>query len=418
MNNAKQRARSPRPWALDRDLAEIRREFPILSRCVYLISNSLGAMPRSARTRLLEFISLWEREGVTAWQKEWWNLGLGVGDRVAKLIGAKAGQVTMMTNATQAHWVALSTQFRQSARVRRRRVVMSDQDFPSILYAVEAVSRVMGWQTVVVSAGRAGVEPEPFLRAIDDRTLWVATSHVHFKSSAVQDIAKICRRARSQGAISLIDGYHAPGVIPVDVKALGADFYVGGCLKWLCGGPGSAFLYVRPGLAAADKPLLTGWAGHRRPFLFARRMEYAERNRGFQSGTPAVPSLYAAQAGLDIIGRIGLPQIRRKSLELTGRIMDLAEERGWPLLTPREDSRRGGHVALHVPHAFQFKQALEAKGIKLDYRKGARGECDLLRVGPHFYNKGEEIDALFHELDRLLSSGIYKKYPSSITSVT
>ena len=413
------RRKGSRPsWALDRDLAEVRREFPILSRCIYLISNSLGAMPRSARSRIQEFISLWDREGVTAWQKEWWNLGMDVGDRVAMLIGAQASQVTMMTNATQAHWVALSTQFRRSARGRRRKVVMSDQDFPSSLYALEAVSRAMGWQTVVVSAGRAGGDPEPLLRQIDDRTLWVATSHVHFKTSAVQDVAQVCRRARSQGALTLIDGYHAPGVVPVDVKELGADFYVGGCLKWLCGGPGTAFLYVRPGLSATDKPLLTGWAGHRRPFLFAPRMEYAEKSRGFQSGTPAVPSLYAAQAGLDIIRWLGLPQIRRKSLKLTGRIMDLAEERGWPLLTPREASRRGGHVAFHVPHAFPLKLALEAKGIKLDYRKGEKGELDLLRVGPHFYNTAEEIDVLFRELDRLLSSGAYKKYPSSTSSVT
>jgi kynureninase len=295
---------------------------------------------------------------------------------------------------------------------------MSDQDFPSSLYAVEAIGRAMGWQTVIVSAGSAGADPEPLLREIDDRTLWVATSHVHFKTSAIQDIAHICRRARGQGAMSLIDGYHAPGVIPLDVKELGADFYVGGCLKWLCGGPGTAFLYVRPGLAASHKPLLTGWAGHRRPFNFSPRMEYAEKSRGFQSGTPAVPSLYAAQAGLDIIRRVGLPQIRRKSLKLTGRILDLAEERGWPPLTPRQDGRRGGHVAFHVPHAFQLKQALEAKGIKLDYRRGGKGELDLLRVGPHFYNSAEEVGVLFCELDRLLSSGDYKRFPSSAFSVT
>jgi kynureninase len=405
-------------WLLDRDLAKVRQEFPVVDRCVYLISNSLGAMPRSVRFRLQQFMSLWEKEGVTAWKKEWWDLGLRVGNRLAKLIGAPAGQVTMMNNATQAHWVALSTQFLPPAGSRRDKVVMSDQDFPSCLYAVEAICRAMGWRPVIVPGGKAGQDPERILREIDDKTLFVATSHVHFKTSAIQDVRVICRRARSLGALTLIDGYHAPGVVPVDVKEMGADFYVGGCLKWLCGGPGTAFLYVRPGTASAAEPLLTGWAAHRRPFLFSPKMEYAGRGTRFQSGTPAVPCLYAAQAGLEIIERIGLPQIRHKSLTLTGRIMALAEERGFPLLTPREGSRRGGHVAFHVPRAFQIKQALEAKGIKLDFRKGGKGEPDLLRVGPHFYNREEEVEVLFREMDRLRSSGAYKKFSYAIRSVT
>ncbi len=410
--------RSAAVWILDRDLARVRREFPVVGRCVYLISNSLGAMPQRARQGLERFLSLWDREGVTAWQKEWWDLGLRVGDKVAKLIGAGPGQVTMMTHATQAHWVALSTRFLCPARSRRRKIVLSDQDFPSSLYAVESVCRMMNWEPVVVSGQGSGLDPEPLLRAMDERTLFVATSHVHFKTSAVQDIGAICRRARAVGALSLIDGYHAPGAIPVNMKKLEADFYIGGCLKWLCGGPGAAFLFVRPEIAAVEKPLLTGWAGHRRPFLFNQRMEYADKSRRFQSGTPAVPSLYAAQAGLEIIEEIGLAQIRRKSLRLTGQIMARAEERRFPLLTPREDSRRGGHVSFHIPHAFQLKQALEAQGIKLDYRKGRAEEADLLRAGPHFYNKEEEVEILFRKLDRLLSSGTYKKYSSSVRSVT
>jgi kynureninase len=405
-------------WNLDRNLASIRREFPVVGRCVYLISNSLGAMPRKARQGLERFLSLWDREGVTAWQKEWWDLGRRVGDKVARLIGAGPGQVTMMTHATQAHWVALSTRFLWPARSRRRRVVLSGEDFPSSLYVVESVCRMMNWEPVVVSGASSGLDAEPLLRAIDDRTLFVATSHVHFKTSTVQNIGAICRRARAVGALSLIDGYHAPGAIPVNVKKLDADFYIGGCLKWLCGGPGAAFLFVRPEIAAVARPVLTGWAAHRQPFLFHLKMDYANKSRRFQSGTPAVPSLYAAQAGLDIIKEIGLAQIRRKSLRLTEQIIVRAEERRFPLLTPREHSRRGGHVAFHIPHAFQIKQALEAQGIKVDYRKGKAGEADLLRAGPHFYNKEEEVDVLFREMDRLLSSGAYKKYPFSFRSVT
>ncbi len=403
---------------LDRDLTRIRKAFPVLERGVYLISNSLGAVPITARAALLDYYEIWAREGVKAWEKTWWDLGIQVGDRVAKIIGARPGTVTMMTNATQAHWTALSTRFLPEATGSRRKVVLSDQDFPSMIYAVQEISRALNWEPVIVPGRGAAFDIGPLLEAIDDRTLFVATSHVHYKTACIQDIREICVRARRHGALSLIDGYHAPGVIPVDVQGLGADFYVGGCLKWLCGGPGTAFLYVRPETSTRARPALTGWAAHRAPFLFNLRMAFAEKSRGFQSGSPPVPCLYTARAGLDMISRVGLREIRAKSLRLTGLLISRAEERGYPLLTPRGENRRAGHVAFHVPHGLAVKLALDERGVMTDFRKGGYGEVDVLRVGPHFYNSEDEVEVLFRELDRILSGGAHKKFLRSRVSVS
>ncbi len=394
----------------DRDARKIREEFPILRRFVYLISNSLGAVPKTARNELEEFYGLWKEEGVRAWEKAWWNLGLDVGNLVARLLGAPAGTVIMTTNATQAHWVALSTCFGKRGSGRRNKVILSDQDFPSILYAAEGICRAMGWNAVFVPSRTGAFDPEPLLEAIDERTLFVATSHVHYKTAFLQDVEEICRRARRKGALSLIDGYHAPGVVPVDVRRMGADFYVGGCLKWLCGGPGTAFLYVRPETALRFRPVLRGWAGHRDPFRFGLKFEGAEGSRGFQSGTPPVPCLYTARAGLRILRGIGPAAIRARSLGLTQLIITRARERGFPLLTPAEKDRRGGHVAFHVPHTLAVKLALEARNILTDFRKGERGEPDVLRIGPHVYNTDEEIEVLFYGLDEILSKGAYRPF--------
>jgi kynureninase len=220
------------------------------------------------------------------------------------------------------------------------------------------------------------------------------------------------------GALTLIDGYHAPGIIPVNVKQLGVDFYIGGCLKWLCGGPGNAFLYVRPELSENLQPQLTGWFAHREPFLFAQEMEYARGGQKFMSGTPPVPCLYTARAGLDIIKKIGIPGIRDKSLSLTELIIKKAKERGYRLFTPEENNLRGGSVSISLPHAFPVKQALEKRDVKVDFRKGDDKEPDVIRVGPHFYTKAEEIDILFREIDAIYDSGEFKKFPEEIKHVT
>ncbi len=405
-------------WSLDRDLASIRKEFPILDRCIYLISNSLGAAPRKALETLNQFYQLWAEEGIGAWEQKWWELGRQVGNEISSLLGAAEDELTMFPNATQAHWVVLSTKFFPKDR-RRNKIIMTSLDFPSEIYAITEIAKFMGWELEIVpSQGQAGIEVDEILEKIDESTLFVATSHVYYKSAYIQDIAAISARARQLGALTLVDGYHGPGTLPVDVKKLDVDFYVGGCLKWLCGGPGNAFLYVRPELASSLHPRLTGWIAHRKPFLFGPKMEYAKGSYRFLAGTPPIPSLYAALPGLKIIKKIGISQIRKKSLRQTALIIRKVKERGFRLFSPEEDGLRGGAISISLPHAFSIKQALVKRGVKVDFRKGLEKEWDVIRVAPHFYTKDEEIEALFEEIDEILRKEEFKRYSSKIKDVT
>ncbi len=405
-------------WDLEKDLTLIRREFPILERCVYLISNSLGAVPREAQKSLEHFYEMWAEEGVSAWEKEWLELSRKVGNQVASLIGAGEDEVTIMPHATACHWVALSTKF--SAKTKKRnKIIITDHDFPSSIYAISKISEFMGWKLETVkSKGRPGIEVGEISKRIDEKTLFVVTSHVYFKSAYIQDIRQIAFSARRVGALTLIDGYHAPGIIPVDVKELDVDFYIGGCLKWLCGGPGNAFLYVKPELSKELKPRLTGWFAHENPFLFIQKMEYTQGSYRFMSGTPPIPCLYAAQPGLEIIRKIGISNIRKKSLSLTESIIKKAKQRKFQIFTPEEDSLRAGAVSMGLSHALAVEQALEQRGVKVDFRKGEAEESDVIRVGPHFYNTKEEIEILFREIDAIFSSGELKKFPQDFKKAT
>jgi kynureninase len=405
-------------WSLWKNLDRIRKEFPILEKCVYLISNSLGAVPSRVRDALDRFYSIWAEEGVVAWEKEWWLLSQNVGNKVASVIGAEEDSVAMMTNATLCHWVALSTQFATKKR-KRNKVIMTDHDFPSVIYAISKICSFMDWELdVVPSHGKSGIELGEILKRVDDKTLFVATSHVYFKSAYVQDVARIAQYASSKGALTLIDGYHAPGTVPVDVKELGVDFYIGGCLKWLCGGPGNAFLYIRPELRENLEPLLTGWLAHKTPFSFSRDMEYTEGAYKLMSGTPPISCLYTATGGLDIIQKIGIESIRQKSIKQTRMLIAKASERGFPIYTPVEDKKRGGAVSISLPYAQQVKQALIQNKVKVDFRKGMDEEPDVIRVGPHFYTKDEELELLFEHIDRILASGEYKKFAGKSELVT
>jgi kynureninase len=403
---------------LKKDLLKIRDRFPILKRYVYLISNSLGAVPSQVADDLLDFFRLWAERGVNAWEEKWWEMSRHTGNELAAFLGAKNDEITMMPNATIAHWVALSTCFK-TRKAKRNKIVMTDHDFPSSIYAVSEIAKGMGWTVdIIESQGDFGIETEEMLRRIDDTTLFVATSHVYFKSGYIQKIVPIIEKAHRMGALTLIDGYHAPGTIPVHLSNLGVDFYVGGCLKWLCGGPGNAFLYVKKDLSIKTSPRLTGWFAHQAPFSFTESMEWSSGAHRFMSGTPSIPSLYTVSAGLNIIKNIGIEQIREKSMKQTSSIIDLARQREFPLFSPLEDEKRGGAVSLILPFGYQIKQALEKHGVIVDFRKGKSREPDTIRVGPHFYTEDSEIDALFSALDEIYSRQEYKKYPEDIKTVT
>jgi kynureninase len=393
-------------------LLRFRSEFPILERTNYLVSNSLGAMPRAVPDRLAEYVDAWADLGVRAWmQGGWWELPGAVGDEIAPLIGAGRGEVVMLPNVTWGQGTILSA-------VRytppRNRIVMTALDFPSVRYVYERLATRLGAEIVVIpSDDGITIDTARVLAAIDERTALVAISYVLFKSAYVMDVDAVCRHAHAMGALVSLDAFHAVGVLPVDVVASGTDFLTGGVLKWLCGGPGGCFLYANPQTTAHLEPALTGWFAHERPFEFAPEMEYTSSAYRWLGGTSVVPALYAAIEGPRIVGRAGVAAIRQKSMRQTARLIELADARGYRVHAPRDPQRRGGTVAIDVPHANEVAQCLLARDILVDFRPGAG-----IRVAPHFYTRDDELESAVAAMDEALESGAWEQYASRDSVVT
>jgi len=379
-----------------------REEFPILAHTVYMISNSLGAMPRGVYDKLREYAETWARRGVRAWAEGWWELPVTVGNQIAGIIGADPGTVSMHQNVTLASAVILSCLDFQG---RRNKVVMTAMDFPSVLYLHQKFLPPQARLVIVPSEDGIGISSEKLLEAIDEETWLVATSHVLFKTAYIQDVQAIVARAHAVGALVAIDGYQAVGTLPVDVKALGVDFYVGGCVKWLCGGAGGGYLYVRPDLAAQLEPRLTGWMAHPRAFAFETEMAYRTDGFRFLNGTPSVPALYAVQPGLAIIAQVGVEAIRAKSVRQTTRLIELAQERGFRVSASSDAARRGGTVAIDVPYGYEVSRELIRREFLVDYRPQAG-----IRISPHFYSTDEEIELTIREIDEILRTKAYERH--------
>jgi kynureninase len=375
------------------DLLAYRDRYPILRDTVYLINHSLAAMPAAAEGRLLEYARMWRERGIRAWGEGWWEMPLTVGDQIGRIIGAPPGSVVMHQNVTVAEQVVLSC-FRQPGS--RNRIVYEEANFPSVRYLYEAQPDL---EVVAVEDDRAIVE------AIDERTLLVPISHVLFKNAEIQDIEPIIRRAHEVGAHVVLDCYQSAGVVPFDVTDLGVDFAVGGSVKWLCGGPGAGWLYVRPDLAERLEPTFVGWQGHARPFAFEPELEYAPGVRRFLTGTPNVPALYAATAGYDVIEEVGVDRIRERSLALTSLLIDLLDAAGFEVASPRDPARRGGTVLVRTPDDAAVHRELGERSIICDFRPGAG-----IRLGPHFYNSEDELRHTVSELTDIVTGGTYERH--------
>ena len=392
-------------------LLRFRDRFPILSRSTYLVSNSLGAMPSTTADRLGEYAESWNTLGVKAWADRWWQLPIEVGNIVAPLMGAAPGTVAMVPTVSQAQAMIVSA---LTYTPDRDEIVMTALDFPSVRYVTDELAPKLGARvTVVPSDDGLGIDAQRVVDAITPRTTLVAISHVLFKSAYIMDVAPIIAKAHAVGALVALDAYHAVGVIPVNVSTLGADFYMGGVLKWLCGGPGGCFLWVSPEQSALLRPALTGWQAHRRPFAFEPVLDPAEGAWRWLGGTPTVPALYAALDGPAIIAEAGMEAIRAKSQRQTTRLIALADERGFTVHAPREAHRRGGTVAFDVPQGPAVAQALLSRDIVIDYRPGAG-----IRVAPHFYTTDEELEAAVAVLDDILATRSWEAFAASRPVVT
>ncbi len=391
------------------DLERWRDEFPILSRSVYMISNSLGAMPRRTEQHLAEYAETWATRGVRAWEERWWEMPVEVGNKIGRIIGAPPGTVSMHENVTSAHMVALSCVRPEGPR---RRLVCAAMDFPSMIYLYRA-QQAAGFELhVVPSEDDLTIRTDRMLDAIDEATAVVAVSHVLFRTSYVMDVAAIAARARAVGAILIADLYQSAGVVPVDVVALGVDFAAGGCLKWLCGGPGTAFLYTRPGLLKEARPSFTGWLSHQAPFAFdTGATEPRADAMRMMNGTPSIPAYYAAVAGLDIINDVGVEQIREKSQRMTARLLELVDRHGFQSATPRDPARLAGTVAVDVPEARAVSRTLKARDFVVDYRPPVG-----IRISPHFYNTFDEIERIMAEIASIVERRDYTEATGSLVT--
>jgi kynureninase len=376
------------------ELTAYRDRFPILAETTYLINHSLGAMPAAAEQRLAEYAHAWKTRGIRAWGEGWWTMPLTVGDQVGRIIGAPPGTTVMHQNVAVAEAIVLSC-FRPVDPARNR-VVYEEGNFPSVRYLYQAQPDL---EVTVVPEG------ESVAAAIDDRTLLVPITHVLFRTAEIQDIATIVAHAHEAGAYVVLDAYQSAGILPVDVAGLGVDFAVGGSVKWLCGGPGNGWLYVRADLHDEFKPTMLGWQAHSRPFAFEPELDYADGVARFLTGTPNVPALYAATPGYDLIEEIGIERIRENSIRQTELLIGLLDEAGFDVRSPRDPARRGGTVTVAVPEFEAVHKELDERGIICDFRPEIG-----LRLGPHFFTTDDELRHAVEQIAEIVSTGSYERH--------
>jgi kynureninase len=389
-------------------LLKWRAEFPILERTTYMISNSLGAMPRGVYDSMRAYADSWAERGVRAWEEGWWEMAVSVGDKIAPLIGAGPGEISLHQNVTLTQAVISSCFDFQGPR---NKIVMVDLEFPSIQYFYYEQRRRGARVEVVPASDPIRIDLERLLAAIDETTLLVPISLVLFRSSYIVDARAIIERAHRVGAQVILDAFQAAGTIPLNVRSLGVDFAVGGVLKWLCGGPGVAYLYVREDLRAKLSPSLTGWIAHRRPFAFETgAIDAREDSFRYLNGTPHIPALFACQPGLGILNQVGTHAIREKSIRMTARLIEGAKSRGWKVNTPENPAERAGTVSVECPHAYEVCQELLAREILVDYRPKAG-----VRISPHFYNREEECDFTIAQMEEILKTGAWEKHAAAVT---
>ena len=378
------------------ELLRYRAEFPILDRTTYLISNSLGAMPRGVFDSMLAYTGTWAERGVRAWEEKWWMLAAEVGDEIGALMNAPAGTVSCHQNVTTTQAIIASC---LDFSGKRNKVVYSDLNFPSVMYFWNA-QRERGARVEMVPTDGIHVDTSRMLAAIDDQTLIVPISHVIFRSAYINDAKAIIDRAHQVGALVLLDTFQSLGTVPVDVQALNVDFTCGGVLKWLCGGPGTAYLYVRPDLATKLEPKFTGWIANENPFAFqVGPQKYSSGQYKFMNGTQNIPALYAARPGLNIVREVGIDKIRAKSKRQVARLIEMADQHGWKVNTPRDPERRGGTVSIDMPHAQEVCAELIKRDILVDFRPKAG-----VRISPHFYTDDQELDVAIEAVEEILSS--------------
>jgi len=361
------------------ELEAWRTEFPILQTRTYLNSCSLGALSRRSMGYLGEYQALWNTMGASAWYELWMGRIGNLRSRVAEFWNARETEVAFSPSVS----AALSSIASAVDYGKRNRVVVAELDFPTLVY--QWLARPEVEVVVVPSDDGIGIPPERWAEYVDERTAIVATSHVFYGTGYIQDLAPIAKAAHDAGALFLVDGYQAVGQVPVDPRASGADVYVGGPLKWLLGGPGLAFLWVREERIPELVPTVVSWFGAEDQFSFRTDAFEPRGDAGrFALGTPAVPTVYTALGGMEIILEVGMERVRERIDALTEDLVGRLRGAGHELKISDRRDRRSGIVMVRVEDSAASVAALAEKGIVVDKRG------PYVRVSPHFYNTVEE----------------------------
>jgi selenocysteine lyase/cysteine desulfurase len=327
----------------------------------------------------VEFLDIWQTRGAAAWYDVWWEALADLRARYARIVNAArgGGEIALAPSIS----VALSAVAESIDYRRRPKVVVTSLDFPTVAYQWLAKGREGVELVVVESPDQIGVPVDAIARVIDERTALVVTSHVYFTSGAIQDIKRVAAAAHEHGALCLIDAYQSVGQIPVDVQDAGVDALVAGGLKWLLGGPGIVFLYVREAVARQLQPAIAGWFGQRDQFTFdPRAVTFHDDARRFELGTPALPSIYAQLGGLEYIEEIGIPAIRAATAALTEDLIERARAAGLRPKVAADAQQRSAIVMIPMPDPAGAVRHLAAGGIIADSRPGH------VRLSPFFYN--------------------------------
>jgi kynureninase len=371
------------------DWANWRGEFPILSRKTYLNSCSLGALSHRAEARIRQFHEDWHNYGASAWYEIWLGRIAELRGRVAAMLGAGEAELAI-THSTS---TALSSVASAIDYSKRNKVVVAELDFPTLPYqwlirpGVEVV--------YVPSDDGATVRPERFAEYVDDRTAFVATSHVFYATGAIQNLQAIGDIAHRHGALFLVDAYQGIGQVPINLSETNIDIYVAGPLKWMLGGPGLAYLYVRPDLIKQLKPQIAGWFGARDQFAFdAQHFEFRDDARRFELGTPALHMVHSALGGQEIIDEVTVPRIRERNAYLSEMLIEKARAAGFRIRGAATPEERSAIVMIAMDDPKAAVDYLADQNIIIDYRPGH------VRVSPHFYNLESELDLVLEELVR------------------
>jgi kynureninase len=415
---------APAPVVEEAALLARRAEFPILAKSTYLISHSLGAMHRGVFDSMQQYATMWATRGIRSWAEGWWAMPGSTGDLLCDILDAPKGSIVMQQNVSLCQSIVASC---FDYRPPRNKIVYTSLNFPTVMYVWEAKSRDGAVIREVASPDGMTMPTELLLDAIDEQTLLVPISHVLYKSAYLQDAKRIVEKAHSVGARVVLDCYQSAGTVPFSLTGLGVDFACGGSVKWLCGGPGAGWLYVRSDLRPLLEPRVTGWMAHQAPFDFVPGpIEYTSGGYRFLTGSPAVPAMFAARPGYEVIRELGVAAIRRKSQRQTELLRKEALDRGLRVTSPVDPARRGGTITVD-PTPLRSRQgdgpgtgrddalddrlgaavvrALAQREILVDFRPGAG-----IRVSPHFYNTDDEIRLCLDAIVEIVGTKEYQRH--------